>query len=133
MEAEEYLRAGRLEEALLALEHSVRQRPDEARLRVFLFQLLCVMGQWDRALTQLQVMVDIDAECTLLAQSYRPVIQSERLRGEIFSGARTPVIFGEPEDWIGQLIQAAQLTARGEIQAATALREQAFAAAPATA
>jgi len=53
MPARESLREGRLEEALAQLQTQVRKEPGDARLRVFLFQLLSVMGRWDRALRQL--------------------------------------------------------------------------------
>src|SRR6266436_1720722 len=53
--AQEALRAGRLDEALTQLKQDVRRQPADARLRIFLFQLLCVSGEWDRALTQLSV------------------------------------------------------------------------------
>ena len=39
--------------ALQALSEEVRARPGDARLRVFMAQLLCVLGQWERALNQL--------------------------------------------------------------------------------
>jgi type VI secretion system protein ImpE len=54
------------------------------------------------------------------------------LRKEIFAGNRTPVIFGEPTEWMGLLVQAATLLAQGRFDEATRLRAQAFEAAPAT-
>ena len=53
--AQDLLRAGKLPEALKALENAVRKDPADAGLRVFLFQLLAVVGQWDRALTQVKL------------------------------------------------------------------------------
>jgi type VI secretion system protein ImpE len=67
---------------------------------VFLFQLLSVMGQWDRALTQLNVAGELDAEALPMVQTYREAIQCEALRAEIFAGKRAPLIFGEPQDWL---------------------------------
>lgn len=133
MNAEELVQAGRLEEALASLQDSVRAQPADARLRVFLFQLLSVMGQWDRAMTQLQVLGDMDASSMMLAQIFRPVLQCEALRAEVFAGNRTPIVFGEPAEWVGWLVQANQLVAKGEFAAARALREKAFEAAPAVA
>ena len=51
MNAEEYIQTGRLDEALAALQSEVRNQPADAKLRTFLFQLLCVLGQWERAMT----------------------------------------------------------------------------------
>jgi type VI secretion system protein ImpE len=132
MKAEEYIRAGRLEEALADLQNAVRSKPEDSRLRTFLFQLQCVLGRWDKALTQLQVLEQLNAETMLLAQVFRPVLNCETLRAEIFEGKRTPIIFGEPMEWVGLLVKANEHVARGEFQAAQNLRDQAFEAAPAT-
>ena len=56
--AAEALKQGNTATALQLLQTEVRNRPAEAGLRVFLFQLLCVLGQWDRALNQLNVAAD---------------------------------------------------------------------------
>ena len=53
--AEQSLRNGDPAEALVRLQEDVRANPADAKLRVFLFQLLCVVGQWERALNQLTV------------------------------------------------------------------------------
>jgi type VI secretion system protein ImpE len=133
MTPEEYLKAGQVEPALAALNESVRKAPADPRLRRFLFQLHCVLGRWEKALTQLQVLADLDAESLLLAQIFRPVIACETLRAEVFAGKRTPLIFGEPEEWVSWLVQANTLAAQGEFKAAKDLQGRAFEAAPAAA
>ncbi|KPL24016.1 MAG: virulence protein SciE type [Phycisphaerae bacterium SM1_79] len=133
MQAEELLRAGQLQEALVALEGQVRSDPADAKLRVFLFQLLAVMGDWERALSQLNVAAELDAINLLMAQVCRAALNCEALRAEVFAGKRSPLIFGEPEEWIGWLVQANQMIAEGKYQGAQKLRERAFEAAPAIA
>jgi type VI secretion system protein ImpE len=133
MNAEELVRTGRLEEALTELQKAVRNKPDDARLRVFLFQIQCVMGKWDKALVQLKVLADLNADTFMLSRIFQPVIHCEMLRGDIFAGKRTPIIFGEPMEWVGLLVQANGHLAKGEFQAASELRDQAFEAAPASA
>jgi type VI secretion system protein ImpE len=128
----ELLQAGRLEEALATLQTDIRNKPEDFSLRVFLFQLNCVLGRLDKALTQLQVVASLNAETMLLAQIFRPVIACEMLRAEVFAGSRTPLIFGEPMDWVGHLVQANALVAQGKYEAAAELRSQAFELAPAT-
>jgi type VI secretion system protein ImpE len=131
MQTEELVRAGQLDEALAALEGQVRAAPADAKLRVFLFQLLVVMGDWKRALNQLNVAAELDAANLLMAQVCRAALNCEALRGEIFSGKRSPLILGEPDEWVGWLVQAGQLLAETEYQASQELRERAFEAAPA--
>ena len=132
MTAEEHLRQGQLSECLAAVQAQVRQQPAESRHRVFLFQLLAVLGQWERALTQVNVAAEMDPKCAVLAQMYGPALQCEALRAEVFAGRRTPLVFGEPEPWIGSMIQASQLSAAGKHAAAQELRSQALEQAPAT-
>lgn len=132
MSAEDCLREGRVDEALAELAQQVRAKPADAKLRVFLFQLLAVQGQWERALNQLNVAGELDAATLAMVQTYREAIQCELLRGEIFAGRRSPLIFGQPDEWLALLIQALKLTADGRHQAAAELRERALEAAPAT-
>jgi type VI secretion system protein ImpE len=132
MNSAEFVQAGRLEEGLSALQAEIRKKPEDQKLRVFLFQLNCVLGRLDKALTQLQVVASFNAESMLLAQIFHPIIACEMLRREVFAGGRTPVIFGEPAEWIGLIVQANNLIAQGEFKAAAELREKAFEAAPAS-
>ncbi len=129
--AEQHLRAGRLEEALAGLRESIKKAPADPKLRVFLFQLLCVLGEWEKAHTQLTVLHDMDADSLMLAEIFAPVVQAEQFRAEVFAGRRTPLVFGEPEEWIGLLVQANQFIAEGNHAASQELRERAFDAAPA--
>ncbi len=133
MNSAELYQAGRLEEALVALQSEIRNRPEDPKLRIFLFQLDCLLGRYDKALTQLQVVASLTAETMMLAQIFRPVIASEVFRQEVFAGKRQPLVFGEPTEWVGLLVQAMQLIAQGELSAAAKLRNQAFEAAPASA
>ena len=128
--AEDYIKAGDLGQALKALEDQVRKEPANSKLRVFLFQLLCVTGNWDRAITQMNVAKDMDAGAILMAQVCGPAIQCEMLRAEIFAGKRTPLVLGEPADWVGLMIQANELSGSGKFAESQKLREQALESAP---
>src|SRR5581483_11661532 len=66
-------------------------------------------------------------------QIFQPVIQCEALRRGVFEGKLTPLIFGEPLEWVGLLVKALEHIGRGEFSAAAKLRQQAFEAAPASA
>lgn len=131
MQPEALLREGRLADALAALQDQVRKDPSSARLRVFLFQLLCVRGEWERALNQLNVAGELDADTLPMVQTYREALTCEALRAEVFAGKRSPVVFGTPAQWTAELIEALRLSAAGEIEASQQLRARAFDAAPA--
>jgi type VI secretion system protein ImpE len=130
-QAEALLRAGEPAQALSALQNEVRSQPADAKKRIFLFQLLCVLGQWERALNQLNVAAELDNAALAMAQTYREAIKCELLREHVFSGRKVPMLFGEPEPWIALLIEALLREGRGETAEARALRDQAFEQAPA--
>lgn len=131
--AEQALRNGDPQQALKLLQDQIRSAPADAKLRVFLFQLLCVLGQWERALNQLAVAGELDASTLAMVQTYREAIQCERLRDEVFQGKRAPLLFGEPEAWVALLIEAMLREGQGELEAARKLRDEAFEQAPAAA
>jgi type VI secretion system protein ImpE len=132
MTSAELVQAAQLDEALATLQSEIRKKPEDTRLRIFLFQLNCVLGRFDKALTQLQVLASLNAETLLLAQIFRPVIACEMLRREVFAGKRTPLIFGEPMEWVGLLVQANDLIAKGQFGPAAEARAKAFDSAPAS-
>lgn len=127
------LHEGKPEAALVALQEAVRKDAANPTHRVFLFQLLCVLGQWNRALTQLNVVGELDAGTLPMVQTYREAIQCEGLRGDIFKGARAPLIFGEPQPWLVLLIEALKADAAGDNGRAALMRAEAFGQASAVA
>ncbi len=132
MLADEILREGNPKEALLKLQEQVRKTPSNPEYRTFLFQLLSVLGQWDRAMNQLNVVAELDDGTLAMVQTYREALRCEALRTEIFNGTRTPLLFGQPEEWVALLAEALRLTAEGKIAESQEIRSKAFEAAPTT-
>jgi len=112
--ASELLNQGKLDDALQALQSDVRDDPANSANRIFLFQLLCVKGEWDRALTQLNTAAEINPEALLMSQAYREVLQCEVFRREVFTNKRAPLVFGEPPKWIGLMLQSLSCSSNGE-------------------
>ncbi len=132
MTPEDHLKSGDPDGALAALQVLVRAKPADAKLRVFLFQLLCVLGDWKRAIQQLKVCGELDSTTTPMTQTYREAIICEVYRAKVFKGEKSPLVFGEPQEWLAWLIEAQRLLATGDVSAAADLRARAFDAAPAT-
>ena len=126
MNAEDSLRTGDLQGALDALQAQVRTDPSNADLRVFLFQLLCVRGEWDRALTQLDVAGGMDAKTLAMVHTYRDLLQCEALRSRVFAGGTTPLVFGEPADWVARVLEALRLDSQGRHDDAQTMRLAAY-------
>src|SRR6516162_8983450 len=106
MSAEQEIRIGNLTEALVQLQDEVRKDPADAKKRVFLFQLLCVLGEWKRALVQLSVAGQLDAGTIPMVQTYREALRCEVFRADVFTGRRLPLVFGKPAEWVALLIEA---------------------------
>jgi len=128
----ELIQSGDPAGALKALTDEIRAKPADAKLRVFMAQLLCVLGQWERALNQLTVAAEMDALAVPMKQVYGDAIRCESLRAEVFAGKRTPMIFGEPDPWLAMLIESLLRQGAGEDALAEDLRTRAFDAAPAS-
>jgi type VI secretion system protein ImpE len=80
MKADELFRAGKLKEAIQALTGEVRQDPQDARRRTFLFELLCFAGEWERAEKQLDVLAQGGQNAELGALLYRSALRAEGQR-----------------------------------------------------
>lgn len=124
------LRNADLARALAELQNEVRRDPAQSKHRVFLFQLLSVLGQWERALNQLNVARDLDPSTLEMAQTYQEALLCEALRARVFAGERSPLFFGEPEPWMALFWQAHTLTVQGRVDEAAELRDRALADVP---
>jgi type VI secretion system protein ImpE len=67
-----------------------------------------------------------------MVQTYREALRCEVLRAEIFAGRRSPLVFGEPEEWFALLIEAQRLAGQGAGGEAREMRSRALEAAPTT-
>jgi type VI secretion system protein ImpE len=111
---------------------TVRKQPANARERWLLVQLLCLDGEWERALKQLQTWATLTPDGEPRAQLHRGLIQSEMFRAEVFAGLRTPGSIDPLPAWVNILLQANAKLGEGKLAEADALREAALNDAPAT-
>jgi type VI secretion system protein ImpE len=101
MDARQLFQQGDLDGALAAVKQQVRDNPATAAHRTFLFQLMSVLGDWSRALTQLNVAGDLDSSAIPMVQVYREALSCEALREQVFAGERSPLVFGDPTSRYG--------------------------------
>jgi type VI secretion system protein ImpE len=130
--AEQSLKGGDPVAALAQLQEQVRAKPADPKLRIFLFQLLCVLGQWERALNQLTVASGLDPGALAMAQTYGDAVRCEAIRDDVFGGKKSPMIFGQPDQWLALLIESLLLAGQGEHERSQQLRSKAFDDAPAS-
>ena len=130
--AEQSLKGGDPVAALAQLQEQVRAKPADPKLRIFLFQLLCVLGQWERALNQLDVASGLDPEAFAMSKTYGDAVRCEAIRKDVFEGKKSPMIFGQPEQWLALLIESLLVAGGGEQERSQQLRSRAFEEAPAS-
>jgi len=96
MSAQDLFRAGKLEEAIEALNVALRDNPLDARNRTFLFELLCFSGDYARAEKQLDVLERESKEAVLGTLLYRGALNAEKTRQEMFEKRSYRLSPGEP-------------------------------------
>jgi len=84
MTAKELYQAGKLAEAVQALNIELRDDPGDTKRRTFLFELLCFAGNFDRADKQLEILAQENKDAQLGALVYRAALHAERIRCELF-------------------------------------------------
>ncbi|SAK54193.1 type VI secretion system accessory protein TagJ [Caballeronia ptereochthonis] len=104
-----------LAERIESLAQSVRAEPAAAAHRWPLFQMLCLTGEWERALLQLQVLAQLDQSRERTARTYRDLIRAERWRERVMLGALEPAfVYDDVDAWMRGLLDALRHAARGE-------------------
>ncbi len=82
---------------------------------------------------QLQVFGQLNPAGLPLVQAYRDLVRAERWREDVMLGRRPPgFVLDDIPAWMQGMINALELTARGEDAAADSVREQALDTAPST-
>lgn len=129
-DADALLRQADVDGARAALVEAVRAAPGDQRLRMFLFQLLAIGGEWDKARNQLQSLAQLSPEAQMLSVTYNQVIDAEKARDAVFSGAGEAQLLMGEGGWAEGVAQAIGKFARGEAAEGEALRDAAFDLAP---
>lgn len=130
LEADQRLRDGDLDGARAALVESVKSNPADPQARMFLFQLLAVAGEWERARTHLEALARLSPEAQMLATVYSQAMKAEAQRAEIFAGReRMPIIRGS---WAEPLADAIHHYANGRVPDGDSARDAALDQAPDT-
>ncbi len=91
MTARELYQAGKLDEAVQALNAELRNAPDDVKRRTFLFELLCFAGNYDRAEKQLDILSQGGPDSMTGAMLYRAALHAERTRHEMFEKKTLPI------------------------------------------
>ena len=133
MDTSAALKEGKLDDALAAAKDAVRKAPSDTAHRSVLFQLYCMMGNWEGAQTQLKVFSELDPSTAMFAGVCEKLLACEAERRAVFAGQQEPTLFGQPSEWVAGMAEAFRLGRDGNWTAAAASQIKAFEAAPAVA
>ena len=91
MTAQELFKAGKLSEAISALNETLRNDPSNQKERTFLFELLCFSGDYDRAEKQLNILEQEGKKDSFLGTLlYKAALNAEKTRQEMFEKKTYP-------------------------------------------
>ncbi|MGY4398475.1 protein involved in temperature-dependent protein secretion [Sphingomonas sp. UYAg733] len=128
-DADDFLKSGNLDGARKALVEVVRAKPGDAAARMFLFQLLSLAGEWDKARIQMNTLAQLSPESQMLSVVYGQAIDAERVRGDVFAG-RVTATQHVASDWLQGIVEAIHHFSNGRTAEGDAARDAAFDAAP---
>lgn len=99
-QAKQLYDAGQLGPAVEVLTHELKSKPMDQQRRSFLFELLCLSGEWERADKQLEVLGRLGAEAELGVQVYRNCVRAEQARRRLFADGQQPYFLTEPPGYV---------------------------------
>jgi type VI secretion system protein ImpE len=123
-EAKKLFDAGDLTGAIESVLNFVRANPTNIPARIFLFELSCFSGDWDRANKQLDVIGHQDTNAMIGSMIYRQNFKAEGDRIRYFSDSLQPGILAPPPTYVGDLIQANSRVREGNTAEARALLDK---------
>lgn len=118
MDAKELIRAGKLGEARARLVEEVKAAPGDAGRRTLLFQVLCLLGEWDKASRHLDTVAVQDIKSEVAAQLYRNLLHAEKEREEVFTAGRRPGFMPEMPPYAEAFFQMRERASAGRIEEA---------------
>lgn len=117
-EAKTLLEAGNLKGATEAALSFVKAHPTNESARIFLFELSCFAGDWERAGRQIDVIGHQDTTAMVSSLIYRQCIEAERKRADLFSKGTKPEFLATPPDYIYPLLTAINRLREGKLSEA---------------
>lgn len=105
-DAKTQLDAGDLRGAIESALSTVKANPTNEGARIFLFELSCYSGDWERAERQLEVIGHQDINAAIGTLIYRQNFKAERDRLKFFADGLKPEFLSAPPDYVAGLLAA---------------------------
>ena len=118
---QQFVADGRLADAISVGTDALRNHPTDLGARTYLFELLCSVGELDRAEKQLDVVGQQDTKSEWAVQVYRNVLAAERNRRRLWSDGLTPEFLLDPPEYVQWHLQAINRLLEGNLSEANEL------------
>ncbi|MBK8915510.1 MAG: SciE type virulence protein [Phycisphaerales bacterium] len=128
MKALEAFNAGRLADAVKLATDEVRNAPQDVAARYVLAEMLCFIGEFERADNQLDTAVTLDPSKALSIIQFRQLVRGEQARQDCFTAGRPPQFLVDPSPGIRDRLGTIVQLRAGDVTAARAALERAEAA-----
>ena len=107
--AADFLKEGKLTEAVAAAQALVRKAPSDLNARILLAELLVLSGNLERADVLLDAASTIDPTTGIVVAEFRQLIRADMARRQLFRDGRVPELLSDPTEV--QRLQLAALVA----------------------
>jgi type VI secretion system protein ImpE len=108
---------------------TVKRAPGDAAARMFLWQVMALSGEWDKAGSQLRQLAQVSAEAQMLATVYDQAMAAEKTRADAYAGQAPFNVLVASSPWIVTLAKSLDALAGKDAATAERLRDEAFEAA----
>lgn len=112
-EAKLQLDSGNLKGAVEAALNAVKASPTNTPARIFLFELSCFSGDWERAARQLDVIGHQEVNAMIGSKIYTENFEAERARINVFSHSARPEFLMPLPDYVEEMLKANDLLREG--------------------
>jgi type VI secretion system protein ImpE len=120
-DAKLHLDAGNLGAAIESAVNLVKTNPTSEAARIFLFELSCFSGDWDRAERQLDVIGHQDVKAMIGSKIYQQNFKAERDRLKYFSDGQSPEFMTAKPPYVNDLLAAGNRVREGNTDEARTL------------
>jgi type VI secretion system protein ImpE len=124
MNPTELFRTGNLQAAIEGQVQEVKAHPADRNKRLFLFELLCFAGDFERARKHIEAVSYPEVELERATQAYRHLLDAEEVRARVFRDGIMPQFLTKPPESLFQRLEAVNCLRGNRAAEAAALLRQ---------
>ncbi len=124
MDIKELIQNCQLAEARVQVVEGLKKNPADMGLRTTLMQILCFLGEWDKAEKHLNTLLSQDEAIKGGVQQYKTLLQAEKEREQVTKFTKPPIFLPKSSASATKCLQARDLFVAGDQTGAMVALEQ---------